>query len=168
MADDELQLQDDTQNDSSQSRQLIVDYWNTAYSGQYSNLIPYFAKDAIYHDGLFPWPVVGLKKLSKFLTMVETIFPPGTHLIVDDVIAHGLKASAKWHAQSANGKVIPLSKGLSWYQLCWETDDSGSSKLVIKEAWEHVEPTIKFGIIIPIVSRIGAIFKSLSSRKQVQ
>lgn len=162
--DDETLLHEANRSDSLRSRRLIEQYWHTAYSGSYSKLLPYFAEDAVYHDGLYPWPVVGKQKLSEFLTMTETIFPTGTRLIVDEVIADGLTASARWHAQTSNGKPAPLSHGLSWYRLSWETDQSGASNIVIKEAWEHVEPTIKFGIVIPIVSKVGAFFRSLTKR----
>lgn len=145
--------------DSAATEALIQDFWEIASSGKFQKLPALFADDAIYHDGIFPRPIIGSKDLKQFFEMIETVVPAGVSLVLDDTFASGLKGAARWHAQSSNGKTVPFSSGLSWYQMKRVLDESGESKLVIQEAWEYVEPFLKFGLVLPLISRVGSFFK---------
>ncbi|KAI0563022.1 NTF2-like protein [Gracilaria domingensis] len=132
---------------AAKSEQLIRRYWSLAANGKYSTTIACFADDAVYHDGLYPKPFTGRENILAHFTNLEGALPPSLLFALDDVTASAERVAARWHVETTDGTRLPLSRGLSMYNLVEQ-----NGELFIAEAWEYGETSLKLpSIVLPLL-----------------
>lgn len=114
--------------------------WDAFDSGAFSAAAPLFTPDASYVDTLYRKPFAGRDAITGHLRNMECSFPSGFRFVLDDVVAGGSSAGARWHVETPSRRSLPGGRGASMYTLMREGAD-GDVRFV--EAWDFPEPTIK-------------------------
>lgn len=131
-----------------QCEQLVRQLWHCFNSGSFSNATALFAADAVYHDTLYSKPFEGRSQINYHLVAMESAFEAGLVYVVDDLAASSTSAGCRWHVELENGTPLPFSRGASTYKVGRE-----GGKLVLLEAWDFPEPSIKAAsILLPVLS----------------
>lgn len=74
--------------------------------------------------------------------------PSGIVFILDDIAASADRVGTRWHAETADGRAVPFSRGASMYSISRSSDGNVS----ISEAWDFPETPLKFaGVFLPLL-----------------
>ena len=90
---------------TSSAKQTIERFWDIQNSGDYRQLVPLFAEDAVFVDPVYG-QFEGVEAIAGFLgKMVEVMREQETHFEVEEIAGDGEVAWAQWVAVTPAGRV---------------------------------------------------------------
>lgn len=146
---------------NSSAGKVVEKFWQICNTNVFTDTLPLFTENAVYHDTLYPTPFVGKSEITKHMENMELVLPKGARYVLDDLAIGEERVGARWHVETSDGFEIPLSRGASMYTV---VNDDGEFK--ISEAWDFVETPFKVaGIILPVLSVSARILNKLRPKK---
>ncbi len=123
---------------SEATKEVVLDSWKAANTGQVSAVGTFYAKDAVYH-GSAGEEVKGRDAIVSYLERYFVAFP-NMKLTVEDIFAEGDRVFSRVRAQGTNtGELMGLPATGKHVDLRWIMNVSRVADGKVVEEWEILD-----------------------------